>query len=182
MLVLTIMTAGKFDQNFKLGHLMNNFANAVVLATLMSKACQEIKWLKAESWMEPTCEYMKKPISFLVDFVWYSFLALDVETFDTDLEPDTDEEKDVEPTVGEIVTKLSEVFFLFDHIVLDKEFARIIRRDSSHLLATNVMIRSIKKKKFWSSSNLEKGLGEVRGFLPLEELVIVAENTPYNTY
>ena len=180
MLMLTILTSGKFDTVFKPGHFLLNFVNAIFIATLMTKLTENVKWLKSEPWMTETCEYLKAPINFIVEWVWQSVMALDVELIDASEEPDSDDDKDIEPTIGEIVCKLRNIFYLNDKTVLNIEFARKIRRDHSNLLYTNIMIRT--EKKFWSSTNLEKGLGEIRGFLSLEDLVIIAENTKYETY
>ena len=178
--MLTILTSGKFDTVFKPGHFLLNFVNAIFIATLMTKLTENVKWLKSEPWMTETCEYLKAPINFIVEWVWQSVMALDVELIDASEEPDSDDDKDIEPTIGEIVCKLHNIFYLNDKTVLNIEFARKIRRDHSNLLYTNIMIRT--EKKFWSSTNLEKGLGEIRGFLSLEDLVIIAENTKYETY
>jgi len=44
------------------------------------------------------------------------------------------------------------------------------------------MIRAAKTPRYFSSVNLEKGLGEVMGFLKLRELMIVASINKYETY
>ncbi len=44
------------------------------------------------------------------------------------------------------------------------------------------MIRAAKTPRYFSSVNLEKGLGEVMGFLKLRELMIVASANKYETY
>lgn len=145
MVLLTMITAGRFDHLFHLGHFANNLVNAAILATMMTQISSKIVWLKAEPWMADLCEYLKKPLSSLVDAIWNSVLALDVEVFDVENEPEHDDEhKHNEPTVGPIVTKLNEIFYLNDDTVLDKEFAKKIKRDYSNLVETSVMIRAAK--------------------------------------
>ena len=54
MLMLTILTSGKFDTVFKPGHFLLNFVNAIFIATLMTKLTENVKWLKSEPWMTET--------------------------------------------------------------------------------------------------------------------------------
>ena len=84
MVLLTMVTSGRFDHLFHLGHLLSNFANAMVLATLLTQMTKNIKWLKQEEWMTETCETLKLPIDWLVEYIWDSVLALDVELVDVD--------------------------------------------------------------------------------------------------
>lgn len=186
MVLMTMVTAGKFDHLFHLGHLLQNFANAMVLAMLLTSLAKNVKWLKMEKpedWVVQTCETLKVPIEWLVEYIWESVLALDVELVNVDEEPEPEnEEKHNEPTVKDIVEKLSNTFYLNDTQVLTPHFAHIIRRDYSNLVDTYIMIRAAKTPKFFSSVNLERGLGEIMGFLPLKELMIVAEKNKYETY
>ena len=183
MVILTMVTAGRFDHLFHIGHFLSNFINAMVVATLLTSATKKIKWLKPQSWMEDTCEHLKAPIDWLVDYVWDSVLALDVELVDASKEPTPEvDEKQNEPTVKEIVEKLSNTFYLNDTQVLTPQFGAIIRRDYSNLVDTYIMIRAAKTPKYFSSVNLEKGLGEVLGFLKLRELMIVAYANKFQTY
>jgi hypothetical protein len=120
MVILTMITAGKFDHLFHIGHLMNNFINAMVVAVLLTMATRNIKWIKKESWMEEVSEHLKTPIDWFVNYVWESVLALDVDLVDVDKEPAPEfDEKQNEPTVKEIVEKLSNTFYLNDTHVLN---------------------------------------------------------------
>ena len=82
----------------------------------------------------------------------------------------------------DIVERLGNTFYLNDTQVLTPHFAHIIRRDYSNLVDTYIMIRSAKNPKYFSSHNLEHGLGEIMGFLLLRELMLVAELNKFETY
>jgi hypothetical protein len=68
--MLTILTSGKFDTVFKPGHFLLNFVNSIFIASLMTKLTENVKWLKSEPWMAETCEYLKAPINFIVEWIW----------------------------------------------------------------------------------------------------------------
>lgn len=96
MILMTMVTAGKFDHLFRLGHLLQNFANAMVLATLLTSLAKNVKWLKMEkpeTWIVQTGETLKIPIDWLVDYIWESVLALDVELVNVDEEPAPENEE-----------------------------------------------------------------------------------------
>ena len=81
-----------------------------------------------------------------------------------------------------MVTKISSIFYLNDDQVLDSTFADYIKRCYPHLLNSNVMIRQGKEPKYWSSVCMEMGLAKINGFLPLDELLIIAEKTTWSSY
>ena len=62
-------------------------------------------------------------------------MALDVEVFDVQAEPVPEEpNKECEPTLVSIVTKMSDVFYLNDDTILNKDFVKVIKRDHLHLV------------------------------------------------
>ena len=110
--LMTMLTFGKFDHFFRLGHLFNNFTNAIITMSFLTKLTRSVPWITKHDWMNEISDFLRKPIEGLVSVIFHILVENDVDVLEKNDEGDVDaseseEEDKIEATIGEVVTKMS---------------------------------------------------------------------------